>query len=96
MRARTERLVFATALGLLLVAAGAARAAAQETQANGLKGNAAAGKKAYRRYCIGCHGPEGDGNGENAQWIDPKPRDFTAAVFKCRSRTSTTRSPGVS
>jgi cytochrome c oxidase cbb3-type subunit 2 len=23
--------------------------------------------------------------GENAQWIDPKPRDFTAAVFKCRS-----------
>jgi len=24
-------------------------------------------------------------NGENAQWIDPKPRDFTAATFKCRS-----------
>src|SRR5882762_4565322 len=22
---------------------------------------------------------------ENAQWIDPKPRDFTLAVFKCRS-----------
>jgi cytochrome c oxidase cbb3-type subunit 2 len=39
----------------------------------------------YRRYCVGCHGEQGDGNGENAQWIDPKPRDFTIATFKCRS-----------
>ena len=29
--------------------------------------------------------PLGDGNGDNAQWIDPKPRDFVAATFKCRS-----------
>jgi len=50
-----------------------------------LTGHAASGKKLYRRYCIGCHGPLGDGNGDNAQWIDPKPRDFTAATFKCRS-----------
>jgi cytochrome c oxidase cbb3-type subunit 2 len=50
-----------------------------------LTGHAADGKKLYRRFCIGCHGPLGDGNGENAQWIDPKPRDFTAATFKCRS-----------
>jgi mono/diheme cytochrome c family protein len=55
------------------------------THVGNLTGNAAAGKQDYRRYCVGCHGPEGDGNGENAQWIDPKPRDFTAAVFKCRS-----------
>ena len=39
----------------------------------------------YRRYCVGCHGDLGDGNGENAQWVDPKPRDFTLGVFKCRS-----------
>ena len=52
---------------------------------NGLTGNAAAGKEDYRRWCVGCHGQEGDGKGENAQWIDPKPRDFTEAVFKCRS-----------
>ena len=77
--------MFASSLGLLLVASGAARLAAQETQVGSLHGNAAAGKQDYRRYCIGCHGPAGDGNGENAQWIDPKPRDFTAAVFKCRS-----------
>jgi cytochrome c oxidase cbb3-type subunit 2 len=50
-----------------------------------LTGNAQEGHKAFRRYCIYCHGVNGDGNGENAQWIDPKPRDFTIATFKCRS-----------
>jgi len=39
----------------------------------------------YRRYCLVCHGQLGDGNGESAPWLDPKPRDFTLAVFKCRS-----------
>ena len=39
----------------------------------------------YRRYCVGCHGDLGDGEGENAQWIDPKPRNFTLGIFKCRS-----------
>jgi len=55
-----------------------------------LHGNAAQGKHEYDRYCVGCHGGQGDGQGENAQWIDPKPRDFTAAVFKCRSTPSGT------
>ena len=50
-----------------------------------LTGHAANGKKLYRRYCVGCHGPQGDGNGDNAPWIDPKPRDFVGATFKCRS-----------
>lgn len=48
-------------------------------------GHAAEGKKLYRRYCIGCHGPDGNADGMNAQWIDPKPRNFTSATFKCRS-----------
>ena len=48
-------------------------------------GDPHAGAVAYRRYCVGCHGPQGDGRGENAQWIEPKPRDFTEAMFKCRS-----------
>jgi mono/diheme cytochrome c family protein len=43
----------------------------------------------YRRYCVGCHGDLGDGNGEVAQWLDPpmwpKPRDFQLGIFKCRS-----------
>jgi cytochrome c oxidase cbb3-type subunit 2 len=48
-------------------------------------GNAKAAAMDYRRYCLVCHGALGDGNGESAQWIDPKPRDFTLGVFKCRS-----------
>jgi mono/diheme cytochrome c family protein len=50
-----------------------------------LTGNAEHGREHYRRYCIGCHGPLGNGEGENAQWIDPKPRDFTEGTFRCRS-----------
>ncbi|MEO8031979.1 MAG: cytochrome c [Gemmatimonadota bacterium] len=79
---RTPLLALAGLGGLLLVAQ---PAAGQETVVNGMHGNAKAGKEQYRRYCVGCHGPNGDGAGENAMWIDPKPRDFTLAVFKCRS-----------
>jgi mono/diheme cytochrome c family protein len=50
-----------------------------------LTGHAPAAKSDYRRYCVGCHGEIGDGNGENNPWLDPKPRDFTLGVFKCRS-----------
>lgn len=72
-------------LSLMLSLICAFPALAQETHVGNLTGHAAAGKKFYQRFCIGCHGPFGDGNGENAQWIDPKPRDFVAATFKCRS-----------
>jgi mono/diheme cytochrome c family protein len=48
-------------------------------------GHAKDAKADYRRYCVGCHGELGDGNGENFPWVDPKPRDFQLAVFKCRS-----------
>ncbi|MGA8153628.1 MAG: cytochrome c [Terriglobales bacterium] len=50
-----------------------------------ITGSAKAGAADYRRYCVGCHGDLGDGNGENAVWLDPKPRDFQLAAFKCRS-----------
>src|SRR3984893_10120570 len=50
-----------------------------------LTGHAVDAKGDYRRYCVGCHGELGDGNGENFPWLDPKPRDFTLGVFKWRS-----------
>lgn len=56
-----------------------------EAQVGKLHGHAKNGALNYRRYCTGCHGDLGDGNGENAQWLDPKPRDFQLAIFKCRS-----------
>jgi mono/diheme cytochrome c family protein len=56
-----------------------------ESHIGNLTGHARAGAPHYKRFCIGCHGVIGDGEGENAQWIDPKPRNFTLAQFKCRS-----------
>jgi mono/diheme cytochrome c family protein len=58
---------------------------AMESHIGNITGHAADGKSDYRRYCAGCHGDYGDASGENAQWLDPKPRDFTIATFKCRS-----------
>ena len=59
--------------------------AAQDSHIGKLTGHADAGKPLYFRYCWGCHGPHGDGNGENAQYLNPMPRNFAAATFKCRS-----------
>jgi mono/diheme cytochrome c family protein len=56
-----------------------------EAQVGNLHGHAKSAAMNYRRYCVGCHGDLGDGNGENAQWLDPKPRDFQLGIFKCRS-----------
>jgi len=61
-----------------------------ESHIGKVTGHAKDGKMDYRRYCAGCHGDLGDGNGENAAWLDPKPRDFTIATFKCRSTNTGT------
>ena len=83
MRPHSRLLALLSGLGLLL--GGPAVARAQESHVGAITGHAVRGQQLYRRYCVGCHGKAGDGLGENAMWIDPKPRDFTAAVFKCRS-----------
>ncbi len=93
--------LFTAMLGFVFVAGFTPRALAQdapdvgplrplvvkpmESHIGTITGHAADGKLPYRRYCAGCHGNYGDGNGENAVWLDPKPRDFTIATFKCRS-----------
>jgi len=60
-----------------------------ESHVENLTGHAKDGAADYHRYCEGCHGVRGDGNGEVAQWFDPpnfpKPRDFQLGIFKCRS-----------
>src|ERR1700720_2662640 len=48
-------------------------------------GHADAGKQLYYRFCWGCHGFRGDGNGENGAYLNILPRNFVAATFKCRS-----------
>jgi cytochrome c oxidase cbb3-type subunit 2 len=46
------------------------------------------GRAVYARRCAGCHGLEGDGNGPAATFLSPRPRDFTAGVFKFRTTPS--------
>jgi cytochrome c oxidase cbb3-type subunit 2 len=80
MKGSSLTLAFLVTCGLL--------ASAQDSKIGELRGNANSGKALYRRYCIGCHGAHGDGAGESAPHLDPKPRDFTKAAFKCRSTPS--------
>lgn len=61
-----------------------------EAHVGNLTGHARDAEMKYRRYCVGCHGVLGDGEGPNAMWLDPKPRNFTLATFKCRSTVSGT------
>ncbi len=39
------------------------------------------GSNIYQTYCIGCHGPNQDGNGVNASSLNPKPRNLHDAPF---------------
>ncbi len=82
MRLQTAIKSALVVIGLLAVAMSSA---AQESHIGKWTGHADAGKPLYFRYCWGCHGPHGDGNGENAQYLNPMPRNFVAATFKCRS-----------
>jgi mono/diheme cytochrome c family protein len=56
-----------------------------ESHIGAITGHAKDAKGDYRRYCVVCHGENGDGNGESFPWVDPKPRDFQLGIFKCRS-----------
>jgi mono/diheme cytochrome c family protein len=83
---------------MALVAPQTAVGQEQSSHVGGLTGRAHVGKDLFDRYCFGCHGFRGDGNGMEAIWIEPfsatgqgttivkdKPRDFIPAIFKCRS-----------
>ena len=48
-------------------------------------GHVGTGRQLYFRYCWGCHGFRGDGNGENGPYLNILPRNFVAATYKCRS-----------
>jgi cytochrome c553 len=63
----------------------AASAQQGESHVGKYAGDTGAGKQLYYRYCWGCHGFRGDGNGENGPYLNILPRNFVAATFKCRS-----------
>ncbi|MEX2213502.1 MAG: c-type cytochrome [Phycisphaeraceae bacterium] len=46
------------------------------------------GKLVYQRYCIGCHGDKGDGQGPASTRLITQPRDFTRGIYKFRTTDS--------
>ena len=46
------------------------------------------GREVYVKYCIGCHGENGVGDGPAAARLITQPRDFTSGVYKFRSTDS--------
>ncbi|MAT70154.1 MAG: hypothetical protein CMJ58_11610 [Planctomycetaceae bacterium] len=40
------------------------------------------GYELFTQYCVQCHGVNGDGNGPLADYLNPRPRDYTAGIFK--------------
>lgn len=67
---------------------GAARPAEVGYQSSELTSLRDEGRAAYGRHCQGCHGTKGDGAGEAARFLDPKPRNFIEADFKFSSTRS--------
>ena len=46
------------------------------------------GQVTYDRWCAGCHGVDGTGNGPGADYMLPRPRDFTLALYNIRTTAS--------
>jgi mono/diheme cytochrome c family protein len=87
---RTKSFGFLLAIAIVFIVPVATSGQQAESRIGKLTGHSAAGKGLYFRYCWGCHGFRGDGNGENAPYLNPTPRNFVAASFKCRSTVTGT------
>jgi len=64
---------------VLLIAQPLNRLSAQDTTA---------GKVVYTKWCAGCHGDNGGGDGAGARHMIPPPRDFTVGLYQIRSTPS--------
>ncbi|MFQ5972799.1 MAG: c-type cytochrome [Alphaproteobacteria bacterium] len=53
----------------------------------------AAIRHVYRKRCSQCHGKEGAGDGPAAEFLYPKPRDFTLGVFKYKTTEADSEFP---
>lgn len=88
-----DRLIWVVVLGCLLsgvVATAQERDPSKLAPALDQPALVSRGKIVYDRYCAGCHGVKGDGNGPAARWLNPKPRNFQRASFKFRTTPSGT------
>lgn len=46
------------------------------------------GMAVYQRWCAGCHGAEGSADGPAADYMLPRPRDFTMGLYELRTTPS--------
>jgi len=75
----------ALALSLILLAASCRRPApgsAASSPPRPTRYQLQVGKEVYVRYCAGCHGETGAGDGFNSFNLDPHPRDLSDPVFQ--------------
>lgn len=77
------RLGLLLGLGSMGWALAAGPLAAQEGETGSTRG-----KELYDKWCAGCHGESGRGDGPAAAYMLPRPRDFTQALYQIRSTAS--------
>lgn len=49
------------------------------------------GRLLYAEHCQHCHGVSGDGEGPTARYLNPRPRDYRAGIFKFTSTATPNR-----
>jgi DMSO reductase family type II enzyme heme b subunit len=81
-------LALAACLAAPAFAADAPKVKTEPVKATPVAADIEAGKKLYSRWCAQCHGDEGKGDGPAADFVYPRPRDFTLAMFKVRKTPS--------
>jgi len=79
---RAAKLRLGAVLGALVVASALSAGAA------GAQDAPHAGKPVYDKWCAGCHGEDGRGQGSAATYMLPRPRDFTQAQYQIRTTKS--------
>ncbi len=58
---------------------------AQAKKSKELTAQEEAGRKVFNKFCVGCHGVNGDGKSQAAQFFKDKPPNFHTAVFRWKS-----------
>ncbi|MBA3904770.1 MAG: hypothetical protein C0522_14045, partial [Rhodocyclaceae bacterium] len=81
-------LLFAALFSCGAFAADAPKVKMEPVKATPVAADLEVGKKLYQRWCTQCHGDEGKGDGPAAEFVYPRPRDFTLAMFKVRKTPS--------
>ena len=52
----------------------------KQAQEEGLSRVETDGKRLFAQYCVTCHGETGEGNGQNASTLDPRPPNFHTSL----------------